>query len=73
MGKSVDDASADTEAGERAGARHKGDFADIVPSLVIFGEFVVDKREEFFGEVVGKGVLVGLVVKFEDGGGGAGV
>ena len=73
MGEGVDDAGTDTEAGKRAGTRHKSDFADVAPGLVVSGELVVNKRQEFFGEVIGKSVLVGLVVEFENGSGSAGV
>ena len=42
MGESVDNAGADTETGKRARARHKSNFGDVLPGLVMLGEFVVD-------------------------------
>ena len=42
VGKGVDYGGADAEAGKGAGAGHKLDFGDVLPGLVILGEFVVD-------------------------------
>lgn len=36
MGEGVDDGGADAEAGEGAGAGHKGNFGDVLPGLMIF-------------------------------------
>ena len=36
VSEGVDDGSADAEAGERAGARHKGDFGNIGESFAVF-------------------------------------
>ena len=73
VGEGVDNGSADAKTGEGAGARHESDFGEIGPGFAVFGEFVSDEAEELFGEVAVGMPLVGVVVEFEDGGGGAGV
>ena len=62
MGEGVDDSGADAQACERAGAAHEGDFGDVVKSFAVFGEFALQKAEEFFGHVVAELFVVFVVV-----------
>ena len=73
VSEGINDRGADAEASEGARTRHESDFGEVGPGFAVFGEFVGDEAEEFFGEVAVGMPLVGLVVEFEDGGGGAGV
>ena len=43
MGESVYYASADAKACKGAGAGHKSDFGDVLPSVIVFVEFVFDE------------------------------
>lgn len=43
MGESVYYAGADTKTGEGTGAGHKDYFSDVLPSVIVFVEFVFDE------------------------------
>lgn len=62
VGQSVDDGGADAETGKGAGARHKSNFADVLPGPVILDEFVVNEAKKLLGEIVAGLPLISLVV-----------
>ncbi len=62
MREGVDDGGADAQAGERTRAGHESDFGEVLPVFVVFGEFVVDKLKQFFGQIVTGIPFIGLVV-----------
>lgn len=52
MCESIDHGGADSESRERAGAGHKGDFGEVVESLVICCESVANETKETLGKVM---------------------
>lgn len=73
VGESVDNGSADTQTGERAGARVEGDFGNVFPVGMVSLQFIVNKGEDLLGEVVVGIPRVGSVVKAELAGVGRGI
>ena len=73
MGQCIHNGSADTEASERTGTRHKSDFCDVLPGGVVHGEFVFDKKEKAFGEVAPRVPSVFGVIQSKNSGGSGGV
>lgn len=62
VGESIDDTSTNAKTSKGAGARHEGDLGDVMPSLVMFGEFVVNELKKLLSEIAVKIMAISVVV-----------